>query len=1225
MKQKKIEWREGQKELEWRIARQHLILNGEITVNGTKLKRSNQHQPIGYVDQETRSEHHLEHSFIVVDNQILVMAGKGQVLGQNEFNKTKLAEDESGNLYTVKIQFTPLSNYFSGQENSIAVDVGFSSKQIDRVDMPDKAYSVSKYLGMPLDNYIRTCSLTEDERYNLDIKISLLIHELHTGKLSASETKYTHLDIKPDNIVIDTHGNPHLIDFGLAKISSTTPPQSAGSPLYLPENLLISGPSYDVVALLKTLYLPEKIRIFGIERDRTDRYSWLFSDEMVKENRALTSLLDTSQISSEATMSALDVAKKLTIIRCGLNESSSIQINFENIGAINALCTDGVPVKQEFLRPEIIDVVHLLHTSQIKLKEEYLTSSGIEYVHFLKSIAQPTYAYPSEKSFVEALLYTKQDTILQEAIDSVWDAVQTKAMNERTVASAIKPQSGRFLNPDLLNTLNNELGTLEKAAESLGLGHVPMIQNVKLFRGLVILAKRLNNPNVDPMLAAVEGGVSVFGQNKAGITKIVTKTSDVIEGAVSHQSTQDPLENIICGTVGTATQISIDLGFAAGFALYKIPAIAGSMYKVAAVRATCAASYGSFSQSFTSDVANLGGDLAEQTCHFAFKTERERQHDEHSQILPPDMLHVGMPVDLNQASVLGKKMGEAIQALKKTIFDGGQSIGDLIFSEAHATEHSEEVPVINSIGDALRAMQPQNKSKPGVTLEQYEDVAAQFHLATSQLCTLVPSTNGYHPAYDMTKISRKKSVAQISTKQSTSLQPKSDLSASTPCADVVKKSCHTAFANNRKFRANNPIPEINGMNDALFALNPTDPRNSGKKPKRVSIHPKPINFRELFTNGVNQLKEVAPTMVDPNSDMTKTLRALEPSNPVDDERFKYDRKKYVWPKIKSKYEREIQDSHADKTVEGYQHLPQLSCIKDRSKHRFVTPNYVSKDKMEKESGDFLYVISEKGKLMLAKQESLSMNDSGRYLPASHMDLARGKKVIGAGMLHVREGKVVRIDNQTPDYEPVDLQSNDLKSATEQVFQMNGFTDAQDKFIYIERCKSSNTTRRMQESAAHNSDVQASLEKNEKSLFSPSFFSSQRTYNEEISSLVSSSAVFSQPSRSVSSNLASVDFAAHKANFNNIISKGVSVKRTSQQYTPPNFFNRSNSSTMQGTSSGVSTFNVSKTHFDSHSTKSENASGSSAYSCPIVEGPSLSIGIHRKDGSIDWGCPMSLKN
>ena len=777
MKQKRIEWREGQKELEWRIARQHLILNGEIAVNGTKLKRSNQHQPIGYVDQETMSEHHLEHSFIVVDNQILVMAGKGQILGQNEFNKTKLAEDESGNLYTVKIQFTPLSNYFSGQENSIAVDVGFSSKQIDCVDMPDKAYSVSKYLGMPLDNYIRTYSLTEDERFNLGIKISLLIHELHTGKLSASETKYTHLDIKPDNIVIDTHGNPHLIDFGLAKISSTTPPQSAGSPLYLPEKLLISGPSYDVVALLKTLYLPEKIQIFGIEHDRTDSLSWLFSDKMVKENRALTSLLDTSKASSEASMTAFDVAKELTIIRSSLNESYSKQLNMENIRAINALCTDGVSIKQEFLRPEVIEIVDLLHTSQIKVKEEYLTSSGLEYVHFLKSIAQPTNAYSSEESFVKALLYTKQDPILQEAEDSVWDAVQTKAMNESVVSSSIKPNSGRFLDKDLLSTLNNELGTLEKAAESLGLGHVPMIQNVKIFRGLVILAKRLNNPNIDPMLAAVEGGVSVFGRN-ARLTKIVKKTSDIIEGAVSHQSTPDPLENIICGTVGTATQMSIDVGFAAGFALYKIPAIAGSMYKVAAVRATCAVSYGSFSQNITSDVANLGGDLAEQACHFAFKAERERQQDENSQMLPPDMLHVGMPVDPNQASVLGKKMGEAIQSLKKAIVEGGQSIADLIFSSAHATEHSEERPVINSIGDALRAMQPQNKSKPDVTLEQYEDVAAQFHLATSQLYTPVPALNRPNASYEMTKIPRKTSVAQISTRKSTPLQPKSDLSAS---------------------------------------------------------------------------------------------------------------------------------------------------------------------------------------------------------------------------------------------------------------------------------------------------------------------------------------------------------------------------------------------------------------------------------------------------------------
>ena len=101
-----------------------------------------------------------------------------------------------------------------------------------------------------------------------------------------------------------------------------------------------------------------------------------------------------------------------------------------------------------------------------------------------------------------------------------------------------------------------------------------------------------------------------------------------------------------------------------------------------------------------------------------------------------------------------------------------------MFPSAYATEHSEKMSVVNSIGDALRAMQSQNESKPDVTLEQYEDVVAKLHPATTQVYTSWPSPDGHNGTYDMSKIPRKTSTAQISIGKSTPLQPKSDLSAS---------------------------------------------------------------------------------------------------------------------------------------------------------------------------------------------------------------------------------------------------------------------------------------------------------------------------------------------------------------------------------------------------------------------------------------------------------------
>jgi len=74
-----------------------------------------------------------------------------------------------------------------------------------------KDYYVSRYIaGNDLDKYLSLHPLTLEEKLQLCERISRAVDAAHQSGI-------IHRDLKPSNVRIDQHGEPHVLDFGLAK------------------------------------------------------------------------------------------------------------------------------------------------------------------------------------------------------------------------------------------------------------------------------------------------------------------------------------------------------------------------------------------------------------------------------------------------------------------------------------------------------------------------------------------------------------------------------------------------------------------------------------------------------------------------------------------------------------------------------------------------------------------------------------------------------------------------------------------------------------------------------------------------------------------------------------------------------------------------------------------------------------------------------------------------
>lgn len=204
------------------------------------------------------------------DDLILaIMPGnKEAVIGQGRYGQVKYAFDERGGVWAVKIE--DLNSTLQRREAEILVDLNLAEQKQQALNGSHRFYTPIKYLGQTFYGYLKKnkAKLSDKAKLNIGIQLFLHLHHLHSGQLSSSGTPYAHLDLKPENMVINKRGKLTFIDYGCANIAPGEYPDGLkGTPIYLPpEYIHFTRKALDVFALKRVFYLPVAFHVLNPRR-----------------------------------------------------------------------------------------------------------------------------------------------------------------------------------------------------------------------------------------------------------------------------------------------------------------------------------------------------------------------------------------------------------------------------------------------------------------------------------------------------------------------------------------------------------------------------------------------------------------------------------------------------------------------------------------------------------------------------------------------------------------------------------------------------------------------------------------------------------------------------------------------------------------------------------------------------------------------------------------------
>ncbi|OAJ35000.1 protein kinase domain-containing protein [Piscirickettsia salmonis] len=250
---------EEQRYLEWKIAEHYL----KDAAAGVQINPKSGNKKIAYKIPGTEESIYLTHRYLKGGEGEIFVKSNGDILGKGRFSQVTFGQTKNGRMWAIKESEKVPEN---SQESEIAVDLrqakkGFKSQ--------DKFYQVYQFLGTSLDHYLVKNSLTKELQYDLAIKMARAVYHLHAGTYSQQYEQYAHLDLKPANFCINDEGAVCLIDYRFSEQLLGQLAECKGSIDYLPDVWQgMDKEALDVLALLRSLYLPKYFKAVGEDRRR---------------------------------------------------------------------------------------------------------------------------------------------------------------------------------------------------------------------------------------------------------------------------------------------------------------------------------------------------------------------------------------------------------------------------------------------------------------------------------------------------------------------------------------------------------------------------------------------------------------------------------------------------------------------------------------------------------------------------------------------------------------------------------------------------------------------------------------------------------------------------------------------------------------------------------------------------------------------------------------------
>lgn len=235
--------------------------------------------------------------------------------------------------------------------------------------------------GKTLCNYLKnTPNRSLNHCYELTIKLRVLVEKLHKADIA-------HGDINLNNLMIDQHGNLHLIDLDRATTNVNSDEPYESTPIYqLPQDIKLTRREQDMIALMRCIYMDNRF-IFR---------SALFGECIYSVNDKDQAIFKSEN--NEINLHASDKIKPLL-------STSFVNIDEDALTENHARLAEEVRARLDIVNDCTSFILHLAGTSPRPIRA--LTLAALEYEKLKLTDKSNEFKYAN---ILHAQIYPEDDT-----------------------------------------------------------------------------------------------------------------------------------------------------------------------------------------------------------------------------------------------------------------------------------------------------------------------------------------------------------------------------------------------------------------------------------------------------------------------------------------------------------------------------------------------------------------------------------------------------------------------------------------------------------------------------------------------------------------------------------------------------------------------------------------------------------------------------------------------